>query len=110
MTESDREHLQYIIQRSQYLIDKILEDTEPMNFRDEERFVLGAILSGGIVPQDFSAADFSDDRNRRIFRAARELDERRQPIDRVTIANELMKRGELSLVGGLSYIVGLTDD
>ncbi len=38
-----------------------------------------------------------------------ELHERGEKIDRVTLANELMKQGQLQSVDGLSYLVSLDD-
>jgi replicative DNA helicase len=80
---------------------------------DAERFVLGAIMSsdtafiqvaGTLTPEDFSL-----EKHRRIFLRMSELHERDEKIDRVTLANELMKQGQLQSVDGLSYLVSLDD-
>jgi replicative DNA helicase len=39
----------------------------------------------------------------------REMSERGEPIDRVTLANELDRYGELETIGGLTYLVSLDD-
>lgn len=78
-----------------------------------ECFVLGAILcddkafiqvAGTLAPEDFSL-----EKHRRIFLRMSELHERDEKIDRVTLANELMKQGQLQSVDGLSYLVSLDD-
>jgi replicative DNA helicase len=80
---------------------------------DAERFVLGSILlddsfyiqaAGTLEP-----ADFSLEKHRRIFRRMGELHERGEHIDRITVANELMKFNELESCDGLSYLVSLDD-
>src|ERR1039457_6847364 len=80
---------------------------------DAERFVLGSIMmddsfyvqAAGTLESD----DFSLEKHRRIFRRMGELQDRGEKIDRVTVANELMKFGELEACDGLSYLVSLDD-
>jgi replicative DNA helicase len=80
---------------------------------DAERFVLGSILmddslfvqTAGVLEPD----DFSLESHRRIFARMGELHERGERIDRVTVANELMRFNELEACGGLSYLVSLDD-
>src|SRR5215469_1190610 len=90
----------------------IAEKGLPTNV-DAERFVLGSILlddsfyiqaAGTLEPDDFSL-----EKHRRIFRRMGDLNERGEKIDRVTVANELMKFGELEACDGLSYLVSLDD-
>jgi replicative DNA helicase len=80
---------------------------------DAERFVLGAIMSSDTafvqVAGTVSADDFNLEKHRRIFLRMSELHERGVKIDRVTVANELMKQGQLQSVDGLSYLVSLDD-
>jgi replicative DNA helicase len=80
---------------------------------DAERFVLGAIMSsdsaflqvaGTLTPDDFSL-----EKHKRIFLRMGDLHERGEKIDRVTLANELMKQGQLQSIDGLSYLVSLDD-
>src|SRR5215471_17551625 len=80
---------------------------------DAERFVLGSILlddsfyvqAAGTLEAD----DFSLEKHRRIFKRMGELQDRGERIDRVTVANELMKFSELEACDGLSYLVSLDD-
>ena len=80
---------------------------------DAERFVLGAIMSTEAaflqIAGTLSADDFSLEKHKRIFLRMSELHERGEKIDRVTLANELMKLGQLQSVDGLSYLVSLDD-
>src|SRR5438477_7656205 len=94
------------------LRDISIDQALPDNL-DAERFVLGAIMSsdtaflqvaGTLTPEDFSL-----EKHKRIFLRMEELHERGESIDRVTLANELMKHGQLQSVGGLSYLVSLDD-
>src|SRR5690348_8667772 len=90
----------------------LLEKGLPANL-DAERFVLGSILlddsyfiqTAGALEAD----DFSIEKHRRIFSRMAEIHERNEKIDRVTLANELMTRGQLEACDGLSYLVSLDD-
>ena len=80
---------------------------------EAERLVLGAVLLDDSafvsVAAALTAADFCLERHRRIFRRMWEMHERREHIDRVTVANALMRFRELESCGGLSYLVSLDD-
>jgi replicative DNA helicase len=78
---------------------------------DAERFVLGSIMlndtvylqvAGAIEPEDFSL-----EKHRRIFARMKELYDRGHKIDRVTVAEELMKQGQLESVDGFTYLSSL---
>jgi len=92
--------------------DIALEKGLPVNL-DAERFVLGAILMDDAlyiqVAGTLDADDFSLEKHRRIFQRMGELYARSERIDRVTVANELMKHSQLESVDGLSYLVSLDD-
>lgn len=80
---------------------------------DAERFVLGSILLRDTVfvqvTERLQIEDFSLEKHRRIFARMSDLDKRNERIDRVTVANELMKQGQLESIDGLSYLVSLDD-
>jgi replicative DNA helicase len=90
----------------------LLEKGLPANL-DAERFVLGSILlddsyfiqTAGALDGD----DFSVEKHRRIFGRMAEIHARGEKIDRVTLANELMTRGQLEACDGLTYLVSLDD-
>jgi len=92
--------------------DLAFEKGLPANV-DAERFVLGQILlndtlylqvAGALEPSDFSL-----EKHRRIFARMKDLYDRAERIDRVTLADELMKQGQLESVDGLAYLVSLDD-
>ncbi len=92
--------------------DIALEKGLPANV-DAERLILGAILTDESafvqVAATLDESDFSLEKHRRIFARMRDLNDRGERIDRVTVANELMKQGQLESVDGISYLVSLDD-
>lgn len=92
--------------------DLAFEKGLPANL-DAERFVLGAILmddsSYVSVAGTLEAEDFSLEKHRRIFLRMGELYARGERIDRVTLANELLRHGQLESCDGLAYLVSLDD-
>jgi replicative DNA helicase len=80
---------------------------------DAERFVLGSILLDDSfyiqAAGTLEAGDFSLEKHRRIFQRMGELQDRGEKIDRITVANELMKFNELEACDGLGYLVSLDD-
>jgi replicative DNA helicase len=92
--------------------DIALERGLPAN-QDAERFVLGAILMDDAlyiqVAGSLEADDFSVEKHRRIFLRMGELYARGDRIDRVTVANELMKQNQLESVDGITYLVSLDE-
>lgn len=80
---------------------------------DAERFVLGSILLDDSRFLDTAGVllgrDFALEKHRRIYARMGELYARGEKIDRVTVANELMRFNELESVDGLSYLVSLDD-
>jgi replicative DNA helicase len=93
--------------------DKLaLEKGLPANI-DAERFILGSVLLdasrfieiAGLIGQE----DFALEKHRRIYMRMFELHERGEKIDRITIAEELMRHNELESVDGLGYLVSLDD-
>jgi replicative DNA helicase len=89
-----------------------LEKGLPANI-DAERFILGSVMLddsrfieiAGVIAHD----DFAIEKHRRIFTRMSELHARGERIDRVTVANELLRFNELESVDGLSYLVSLDD-
>jgi len=91
---------------------EITEEGLPTNI-DAERFVLGSILlddslyiqaASSLEPEDFSL-----EKHRRLFMRMGAVQELGERIDRVTLANELIKFNELESCGGLTYLVSLDD-
>jgi replicative DNA helicase len=90
----------------------ITEKSLPVNL-DAERFVLGSILIDDSfyiqAAGTLEAEDFSLEKHRRIFKRMGDLHARGEKIDRITVANELMRFNELEACDGLSYLVSLDD-
>lgn len=89
-----------------------LEKGLPSNV-DAERFILGSILLDDArfidIAGTLTGPDFALEKHRRIYNRMVELHERGEKIDRVTVANELLRFGELESVDGLTYLVSLDD-
>ncbi|MEY4095349.1 MAG: Replicative helicase, partial [Acidobacteriota bacterium] len=86
--------------------------TLPHNL-EAERSVLGAILidneAMNVAAAVIDPKAFFRDAHRRIFERMSDLSERSQPIDLVTLKEELDRTGELEEVGGPAYIASLVD-
>lgn len=84
----------------------------PQNL-DAEMSLLGAVLIDDEVLANISdklkAVDFYDKRHVLIFDAMMRLYERHQPVDLLTLSDELTKRSELEIVGGSAYLTDLTN-
>lgn len=93
-------------------LDLALEKGLPVNL-DAERFVLGCILTDDTffiqVAGAIDSDDFSLEKHRKIYGRMSDLNGRGERIDRVTLANELMKQNQLEACDGLSYLVSLDD-
>ena len=85
----------------------VLEKGLPTN-TEAEQFVLGSILlNDAIFPQAAGALeveDFSLEKHRRIFQRMGDLQERGDPIDNLTLINELEKHDQLDSVDGMAYV------
>jgi replicative DNA helicase len=93
-------------------IDLTLEKGLPTNL-DAERYVLGSVLLDDSLFVQMAATieadDFSLEKHRRIFLRMGELYNRGEKIDRVTLAEELMRHNQLESCDGLTYLVSLDD-
>ena len=86
---------------------------QPWSAEAEKAVLAGVLLNPMIAVEVFAMlteSDFFDNRHRRIFLASRAIDSKGEPIDLVTVTNELERLGELEEAGGLEYIAGITDD
>jgi replicative DNA helicase len=92
--------------------DVTLDRKLPQNL-EAERSVLGAILLENdafhAAIEILEPADFSLDSHRRIFGRMVALSEKRQPIDLITLSEELERAGEIEAVGGAAYLASLSD-
>ena len=78
---------------------------------DAERFLLGSIMLRGDRYPDVASVlpgeAFSLEKHRRIYARMKDLYDRGENIDRVTLMDELIKHDQLESVDGLSYLVSL---
>ncbi|HOK46682.1 MAG TPA: replicative DNA helicase [Bryobacteraceae bacterium] len=92
--------------------DLALDKGLPANL-EAERLVLGSIMIDDSlfvqVAGVLQADDFALEKHKRIFSRMAELHERNEKIDRITVANELLKHNQLESCDGLSYLVSLDD-
>jgi replicative DNA helicase len=79
----------------------------PQNL-DAEESVLGAMMLSpgaiGAVSEILDAGDFYRESHSKIYRAALALYARGEPVDAITLVDELEQRGELEDVGGRSRV------
>lgn len=85
----------------------------PPQNAEAEASLLGAILidTDAIVKiaDSVGVADFYEERHARIYEAVLQLYEKHQPIDVLTLANQLKATGFLDMVGGAGYLTELTN-
>jgi replicative DNA helicase len=85
----------------------------PPHSREAEESVLGALLlspeAANDVMDKLVADDFYVPAHQAIFEAMVLLYNSNQPIDAVTVSEELRRRGELDKVGGIAYLTRLVD-
>jgi replicative DNA helicase len=90
--------------------DRVAAIVPPQNLEAEES-VLGAMLLSptavGTVSEILAASDFYRESHAKIFRAALGLWGKGEPVDAITLANELDERSELDAVGGQAKVAEL---
>ncbi|MEJ2245949.1 MAG: replicative DNA helicase, partial [Acidobacteriota bacterium] len=102
----------YIRTSSFEMADISLEKVLPNNL-EAERSILGAILLDDTavlsVIDNLKPQDFYLESHRRIFEKMLDLANNSQPIDLVTLKEELQRANEVESVGGAAYLASLTD-
>ncbi|WP_027883242.1 replicative DNA helicase [Meiothermus rufus] len=90
-----------------------LEGRVPPHNLDAEASVLGSVLLDSEVLDRLEGLigpeAFYKEAHRKIWEAMERLRARRDPVDLVTLSEELRQSGELEMVGGVSYLVGLSE-
>lgn len=85
----------------------------PPHSVEAEQSVLGSLMlderAWESVSESTEDSDFYRQDHRQIFRAITHLVKSEQPIDVVTVAEELEERGQLDKVGGAAYLSRLVD-
>ncbi|MCK5786361.1 MAG: replicative DNA helicase [Candidatus Sabulitectum sp.] len=86
---------------------------QPWSAEAEKAVLAGVLLNPEIAIEVYAMlteSDFYDNRHRRIYLQAKTIDSRGEPVDLITVSNELERLGELEAAGGLEYIAAITDD
>ena len=85
----------------------------PPHDLDAERAVIGAMLVSetavGAVAEALAAEDFYSETHRVLYRAMMRLYSKGDPIDQLTLLDELRGMGELDRIGGRPYIFQLVE-
>jgi len=88
-------------------LDVVLDRLPPQNI-EAEQAVLGAILleneALASALELLASEDFYKDSHKKIFLAMLDLYEKNEPIDLITVTNQLDKKAQLEEVGGASYL------
>ena len=89
------------------------ERTIPSNIEAEKAVLAACLLNGEIVEEvlvKLTPEDFFRPAHRIIFASIRELNERRIPVDQISVAENLRGSGQLDAAGGRAYLVELADN
>ncbi len=80
---------------------------------DAERAVIGAMLVSeaavSVVGEMLDAEDFYSETHRVLYRAMARLYSRGEPIDQLTLTNELRSAGDFDRIGGRQYVFRLVE-
>jgi replicative DNA helicase len=92
--------------------DVHLDKLPPQNI-EAEQSILGAILiDNDALPKTLEildSEDFYKQSHRKIFNVMIELFEKSEPIDMITLTDDLKRRDEMEAVGGISYLSSLVN-
>lgn len=84
----------------------------PPHSLEAEQSVLGAMILNkeaiNTAIEQLHPEDFYKEANREIFEAIIELFNRNEPVDLITLSEELRKRGTLENLGGVTYLAELS--
>jgi replicative DNA helicase len=94
------------------MVDTVFaQDRLPPQALDAETSVLGAMLMSreaiGEVVELIKTEDFYRESHRKIFNSIVALWQRNEPVDLVTLSDELKKNGDLEAVGGAAYLASI---
>jgi replicative DNA helicase len=93
-------------------IQNTIEKIPPQSIEAEESVLGAALLDRDAIDKVMEllkAEDFYRSTNRKVFEAVAEISGRNEPVDLVTITEELRKRNELDAVGGAAFVASLAD-
>ncbi len=90
-----------------------LERVPPQNLEAEKSVLGGILLKNNAIQevmQILHEDDFYQEAHRKIFQAMIGLNERGEPVDLITLAEEINRRGWLKDIGGAVYPASLVDE
>ena len=98
---------------SESIFVPVNQDAPIPNEIDIERLILGMVLIDGncidVISKDFTEQLFFYQQNQLIARSIIELYRQSAPINLMSVKNELTKSGDISTIGGIGYIMELTN-
>ena len=84
----------------------------PPHSMEAEQSVIGAMLLDkeaiNTAIEHLRGDDFYKEANKEIYEAMLVLNNRNEPVDLVTLSEELKRRGSLEGVGGVTYLANLS--
>jgi len=98
--------------RLQIVKDPSLHKLPPQNIEAEESILSAVLIDGSTlldIVEILSPEDFYRTAHQKIFAAITELFAKSEPIDLVTVANNLKEKGQLEEVGGATYLAIMID-
>jgi replicative DNA helicase len=101
-----------IFQQPMNTVEDNLRKVPPQSIEAEESLLGGVLLDNSAMDRALEFVtpdDLYREVHRTIMRAMVELNQRGEPIDLVTLADTLKVRGELTEVGGATYLAELAD-
>jgi len=90
-----------------------LERVPPQNLEAEKSVLGGILLENRAIQKVLEVlleGDFYRDAHRRIFQAMVDIHERNEPVDLITLTEEVNRKGWLKDVGGAVYLASLADE
>lgn len=89
-----------------------MNDRIPPQAKELESAILGALMLEGSAYDKVSAIlkpeSFYLEANQRVYRVIQALNSKCQPVDVLTVVEELIGKGELEKIGGAGYVTNLT--
>ena len=90
-----------------------LERVPPQNLEAERSVLGGILLENQAMPnvmEILQEEDFYRGAHRKLYQAMVDLSERRDPVDLITLTEEVNRKGWLQDVGGAVYLAALADE
>jgi replicative DNA helicase len=84
----------------------------PQNIEAEQSILGGVLIENdalNTVIEFLEDGDFYREAHQKIFKSMIALSEKNEPLDLITLTNELKKKKELEDIGGASYLAGLVE-